>query len=69
MKRNIKMPLSVLPSAQADADAATLQRLGTMYPFDPLGIVGQIKALSQQQVCIQHFHWLLQHILNYIDIG
>ena len=47
------MNMSAISSGQADA--ATIQQLGTMFPFDPLGIVGQMEALSQQQVHYTYF--------------
>ena len=53
------MNMSAISSGQADA--ATIQQLGTMFPFDPLGIVGQMEALSQQQV---HYTYFIFIIIN-----
>lgn len=50
MQRNMNATLGSTNMSAGQADAATLQQLGTMFPFDPLGIVGQMEALSQQQV-------------------
>ena len=53
------MNMSGISSGQPDA--ATIQQLGTMFPFDPLGIVGQMEALSQQQV---HYTYFIFIIIN-----
>ena len=55
MQRNMNMTLSSVGMTPSQADAAALQQLqlGTMFPFDPLGVVGQMQVQSQQQVYYQ----------------
>ena len=51
----MNMTLSSVGMTPSQADAAALQQLqlGTMFPFDPLGVVGQMQVQSQQQVYYQ----------------
>jgi len=51
MQRNMHLTMGNMAMAPGgQPDAAALQQLGTMFPFDPMGIVGQMEAVSQQQV-------------------
>lgn len=41
-----------MTAGQADATALQQLQLGTMFPFDPLGVVGQMQVQLQQQVTL-----------------
>lgn len=52
----MNMTIGSLGLHSGQADAAAIQQLGTMFPFDPLGIVGQIEAISQVYFLINKLH-------------
>ena len=47
MQRNMHSTMGSIAMNSGQPDAAAMQQLGTMFPFDPLGIVGQMEALNQ----------------------
>lgn len=47
MQRSVHSTMGSIVLNSGQPDAAAMQQLGTMFPFDPLGIVGQMEVLGQ----------------------